>query len=141
MGELSRLSALALSACLLLALPAQAEEPPQEAEARPADEPCSGNCTSSQSSGNSTSSGNQTAPAKGNSTSESGRSSTIQVRIDPVWFSMPGGSCDLVRTTGTHIYLSVNPVLGVVTVNPYCLMRYVPANTTSPPSPVPPPHL
>lgn len=111
-----RLVAMALVAILLLVPPAVAE-----GSSQPQPPPGGGN-------GGGCGSTNCTTGPPDNSTSPGPGSGVQQAAADAVAAVVrtgPGGTCDVARPTGDRPSVSVNPVLGLVTVNPGCVLRWL----------------
>ncbi|MCA1819622.1 MAG: hypothetical protein ABR562_01700 [Thermoplasmatota archaeon] len=124
MGVLSRLLLLALVAGLALAAPASAE----------GEQSGDGGCAGGSDCGPSSSPDNSTAPPSDNSTSPNRPHVTVVTG---------SSSCDVVSPTGDKPYVSVNPVMGVLTVNLGCALRWAntSANALTPrPGQIPHPH-
>lgn len=130
MVVLSRLLVVALSALVIVAPPAMADDgsgsPPPPSEGGCGSD--GGNCTSNPS-------GNSTKPGGGNSPPPQGspgplENVTVPAGVLRLFDTAPRTPCDLVRPTGGDVKVSVNPVLGLVTVNPGCILRWIRTDTT-----------
>jgi len=105
--------------------PAPGPEPSPEGEPAPASEPAEEDPTSANSTSpptNSTS-GSGSGNGTGSGSGSSGAMPPVHSAIDNIWYSPAGGSCDIIRPTGTGPYVSVNPILGLFTVNTHCILR------------------
>jgi hypothetical protein len=117
MVVLRRLSALALVACIALVPAAMADGSPSSPP------PSGGGSNGCQSGGNCTAPPpNGTAPPPGGPAPSP---ASVTAMAEGALRTSPAGSCDLIRFTGDPPRVSVNPVLGIVTVNPGCILRWV----------------
>jgi len=130
MVVLSRLLVVALAASVVLAPPALADEgtesPPPSGEGT-----CGsgdGNCTSNPRSNSTKPGGGATPPPQGPSGPLD--NVTLPPAVIRAIDTSPGTPCDLVRPTGGKVQVSVNPVLGLVTVNPGCILRWIRTDST-----------